>query len=267
MKKNKARLLCINKKDTFVCERIVAFGDSMIEGAELLDHNLPVIGKLKSKMNAYDWSNLIFKHDLIEQHLKNKEQTKKLSYPAQLSQMLQREFINHGIGGNSLESVCWQLLNHHELRPTDLILIGLPPVERLWKMYTPMSTDCNILFGWEESYKEFGNNLVDWYSEPRLVWEYIKCLSVIEHYKRTVHPHVYVMPQWQSINHLADNLESAWKEALKPQIEKIYKSDLFLFFNPLYYLRFMNKLEHGHPTLRSHIKMAEHIIKYYIKPL
>jgi hypothetical protein len=264
MKKKKQTNIIVNNIDVFLCDRIVAFGDSMVEGVELLDHTLP-IANLKRKMDVYDWHNLIWEKDLIDQHLKNKEETKKLSYLAQLASLLKKNFINYGIGGNSLESIYWQMLYDFKPEPTDLILIGLPPLERLWKFINPECYDGNVHLGWTESYKEYGDTLVDWYSEPRLVFEYIKCLSAIRDYKNSIHSHVYVIPQWQTLKYITSNLSEDWKKPLTDVISQLYYSNLFISQKPLMDFSWVTRLEHGHPTLSAHVKMAQYINTHHIK--
>lgn len=266
MKKNESTTVSVNGRDTFVCKRIVAFGDSMVEGAELLDHTLP-IGHLKKKMDWNKWSNLLWKDNLMEQHLKNKEESKKLSYPAQLSSILKTDFVNYGVGGNSLESICWQLFDQYEPQPEDLVLIGLPPIERLWRFVGPEEFDTNILLGWRDSYDEYGEKLVDWYDEPRILWEYLKCLWSIYHYKNTTHPHVYVIPQWQSFDYFVKSLPVEWRKSFSTMTSKITDSDLFLLTRPLMWFGWVTKLEHGHPTLSTHKRAADYISKMHVRKL
>lgn len=251
------------------CSRIVAFGDSLTAGSETLDYTQPW-NELKKKGQEYFFKKISQNSDLIKDMDQHHENQKLVSWPNQLAKILNLHVANYAVGGNSLEKICFDLLTEAFIpEEDDLILIGLPPPGRYLYFRENRVESLNPghlgVLGWSELDLDTMSNF---YSDPKILWDFIVQLSLLEQYQKTVHPQLKIIPQWHDLKKLKEMFDIADVFRLNEVLDKLIDSELFLFNDG----KLMNKvpikqLEFGHPNRSTQLRMAKFLQRNFFKPI
>lgn len=273
----KIRKVSINQKGnktTLNCLRLVAFGDSMTAGAEILDHLHP-LGKLKKKWGMKKWSEAVSADiEYYSRSYELQQQSKAYSWPNQLANMLQIKVENFAVGGNSLERVCYDILSKHDdLCSDDLILVGLPPQGRyIW--FRPEGMN-NIVPGfmtltdwWQDSGLDL-KTMSEFHSDDKFIWDYISQIMILDYLKKSQYPYLFVIPQWDKFNNLQSfDISENCRKLFTSLLKKFNDSDIFLAPSSWYCksstTRFTS-LEFGHPDKGTHRRIALYLNKVIYK--
>lgn len=183
-------------------KRIIAFGCSYTAGEELLYHRL---GKLDDyrKQTASDpclfFQKISKDKSALEQLSIIRNDQLKIAWPAKLSNLLEVDYVNFAEIGNSMDKILWQIEKkklEKFFKPGDVILVGATNPDRnfYFKDLEPMSFQLPSLFWKEKSLigvnnigssdvvvsKDVDKNLVHWFTDDRIVWDYLKTLKALK---------------------------------------------------------------------------------------
>jgi hypothetical protein len=160
--------------------RIVAFGCSITAGAELLDHEIRSDAEEIKRQQGLHYWNKYHRHP-DDDHAQLLQRELQLAWPAQVAANLGWSLQNRAVGGSSL-SHCVRLLEqdmyHGEIRPQDMILVGVPLYSRMftwedpdragsWQIHNPHTWPSAQ---WDQ--KTLLTLLTDW----QLLWQHLTAL-------------------------------------------------------------------------------------------
>lgn len=253
--------------------RIVAFGCSYTSGEELLYHKLGDLDEYRKRTSSDPrmFFQKISKDKTAQKILESiRTDQLKLAWPAKLAELLEVECVNFAEVGNSMDKILWQVEKkklEQFFKPGDLILVGATNPDRnvFFKDHAPMSFQLpslhwgidNSLIGVDEIgnldvvvSKDIDKNLIHWFNDDRIIWDYLKSLKVL-----------------RALN---VNIVNAMSYNTNIQVKK-YNTELFnSMTNEIQYLQntsmdeFANKEDYhawGHPTQIVHERFAESIYK------
>lgn len=275
MKKTKPRKItirCNNSQQEFICERLIVFGDSMTRGTETADDIHPLY-HLKEKLDTSTWNTVIrSKPEYTEIVKKIHQEEINFSWPNRLAKILKLPIINYAIGGNALEKICIDiLLKQADIRPNDLVLVGLPPPGR-YVHFEPEKINV-INAGYMQSmWPKDGvldlKTMLNFYSDDKIVWDYLVQLIMLRDFKLSSHGKLFCVPQWGFIDNYVElgkiKLSTSIKTQLLSVMTDLYNSDLMLISgwhlsNGHYPFA---RCEHGHPDKGTHLRIAKKLHSY-----
>ena len=188
------------KEKTFNVKRIVSFGCSFTAGTEILDDRLnPYFVDLKSKLDAYQWwEKLKADSEQMALQLELRKEELNHAWPAHLASHLGVDFVNYAEPGNSNEKIYWQIeqkLASGEITEHDLVLVGLTGAQRSMFFSNNHPEPVSFLLSNKTSYvTELSVNILKWFSDDRLVWNYYRDLKSFESVKQKLHGNLFVVP-------------------------------------------------------------------------
>jgi hypothetical protein len=271
------------KETTFNINRIVAFGCSFTAGTEILDHLLNShFVDLKKKLSAVEWwEQLKTDSDQMALQLELRKKESNHAWPAHLASYLGVDFVNYAQVGNSNENIYWQIQQQIEaglITEHDLILIGITGAQRSM-FFSKNNTDpIPFLLSNIDSYADvLTENILKWFSDDRIVWNYYRDLKSFESVKNQLNGRAFIVPTeqivknicpWPYSNGYGVYCASSEKNALffNKIINQLYDSDLFTSIKHSLYSFATNstKLPHGHLNEDAHKSFAELLSKIYI---
>jgi hypothetical protein len=251
-------------------KRIVAFGCSYTAGEELLYHQL-------GDLDEYRKSTLKDPRLFFKKIAKNFDAQKKLkdiraeqltlAWPAKLAALLNVDYVNFAEVGNSMDKILWQIETKKLemfFQPGDIILVGATNPDRnlVFKDSGPMSFqlpslhwDYDSLIGVDSIgnastviSKEVDKTLVHWFSDDRIVWDYLKTLKALRSLNVGI---VNAMSCNLDLNLISYNAELF--KNIKDSIQYLQSKSMDSFASDSDYLAW------GHPNESVHQKFAESI--------
>jgi hypothetical protein len=141
----------IRNGNTIKFDRIVAYGCSFTEGAELADHMFldPLKPIAEFDKIKRDNPNFYKKyHDWVEIQNDLQYLQKNLSWAKHLSNNFRVDFLNRGFGGNSMMNIVYNIetdLKSGELTDTDFIVVGITVPDR-WMFFKDNGDPERVLF-------------------------------------------------------------------------------------------------------------------------
>jgi len=226
---------------------LISYGGSFSLGEELFEHEMPGFSAFTG-LERFRWlQNLDFK---IVDSIREKE--KNHAFPKILADLLGMRFYNFAERGASLEKLCIEIYNSSH-KKEDLILVQLCPYSRFALYNQKKVSDYSVYTQLDNPIKKHIAKYI--FNEEKLFWERVRCLSFLEHIKKTKYPNLFVVP-----------VKNIKKELGKLELPFNYSevllefSDIFVFTN-----HFMSPVGHcadGHPGLKSHKDFAELLYQY-----
>ena len=243
------------------CERIVAVGCSNTGGAELLDHELPDQYKPYGQWNQA-WSEKL-KVDRNMQIITsaNRARERKMSWPAQLAQLLDKPCVNHADMGQSIPHSIWilhRMVSEGKIRDADIILIGCATEVRLMELLD--GTESVLSFGLDQKPTWW-----EYFTRTQTVWNYINNLKVIRDLHTQLKGRVFcvhtrnpvIIPPINRANR-SQEIRHAW---LRTELDAMYRDNMWLHdtSHDLYSFLVGEQLPGGHANLETHKAFAEYL--------
>ena len=264
------------KGKTFDIKRIVAFGCSFTAGTEILDDQLnSYFVNLKRKLDAYRWwEKLKADPEQMELLLELRKKELNHAWPAHLAAHLGVDFVNYAEPGNSNEKMYWQIeqkIESGEITNEDLILVGVSGAERSMFFSSNHPDPVPFLLSNTRSYvHQLSENILKWFSDDRIVWNYYRDLKSFESVKQKLNGKLFVVPMdlinkemcpWPSTRKYGTHCVSSEQNALffNKIINQLFDSELFLTFEDCLYSfnNVQTKLPHGHLNEDAHRSFAK----------
>ena len=243
------------------CERIVAVGCSNTGGAELLDHELPDQYKPYGQWNQR-WSEKL-KVDRNMQIITsaNRARERKMSWPAQLAQLLDKPCVNHADMGQSIPHSIWilhRMVSEGKIRDSDILLIGCATEVRLMELLD--RTESVLSYGLDQKPTWW-----EYFTRTQTVWNYINNLKVIRDLHTQLKGRVFcvhtrnpvVIPPINRANR-SQEIRHAW---LRTELAAMYGDHIWLHdtSHDLYSFLVGEQLPGGHANLETHKAFAEYL--------
>lgn len=246
---------------------LFVFGCSYATGEELLLDRLGEIDgyRISTANDPRKFFKRLEKEKRLEEYESVKQLQKEIAWPQLLANKLKLKCVNLAESGNSLDKMLFQLYKEiykGNITKDDKIIISLTKATRnakfdgdvdsfqLPSLYWPVTS----LLGVKDSgdfttvfNKETDKALLEWFTNDRIVWDYIKNLQAIKNIGQFFNLHVV----------------PTMKNDINPKIEllkKVYNdcSNGFLTDKGLDDFS-QGRLAWGHPDKEAHIKFAEHL--------
>jgi len=180
--------------------RLVAYGCSFTFGAELSDHiilNKPMIelDREKRSIGIEGFDKFISSYPKLKNEI-SKKVCNRLSYSAKLAKLLDLQYSNRAVVGNSLQGTVFNIendLSNGYLKDSDLILVGITSPSR-W-LYFLNNGDIrtpNLAYGIDWPNKKFYEEFVAIFGNPfNFMYQYFFHLKYIELLSKNLNGRVF----------------------------------------------------------------------------
>ena len=231
------------------CERIVAVGCSNTGGAELLDHELP-----QQYQPNGQWGERL-KTDRNMQIIvsANRARERKMSWPAQLAQLIDTPCVNYADLGQSIPHSIWilhRMVTEGRIRDSDIILIGCATEVRLMQL----QDQSNVVQSWALDQQP---TWLDYFTRTQTVWNYINNLKVIRDLRTQLQGRVFCVHTRNPVV-IAQDCPHQW---LRQELDAMYDDPMWLHdrTHDLYCSLRGTSLPGGHANLETHCAFAEYL--------
>jgi len=241
--------------------RLFVFGCSYATGEELLLHELGYLDRYRIQ-TAND-PRLFFKKlkETNSEHLYEnvKRRQKEIAWPNLLAKKLNYECINLAKNGNSLDEITFQVLQQQShIREKDLVIVSLTKSTRnavfnktvesfqLPSLVWPLKRLIGVKDIENSKYvinKQTDKALLDWFTDDRIAWDYLKNLKVLETTQAKC-----VLAMNNSLDTSFDLFKDLYKGIEENFLSKKGLDDFSI-----------NRHCWGHPEKEAHKKYAEHL--------
>ena len=247
--------------------RILAYGCSYTAGDEIMDHikmgiSFEECNRIKQRYQVdygqgYDIAKFRIEFNILRDnplHIRN-------SWAAILAKQLQVSFENRAVNGSGLDEHYFTIYNDYisgKIKDTDLVLVGLTSIDRIidFRLDRPMPHNISLISGLIP--KDEGSRLlVELRNDDFLVFYYFKtihllhCLSSKINLMMQPMRKMWTMPYINNLDipYTKQYANSVWNECKESILSELYLDDNI----PL--------CGFGHPSLDSHILLAEQLEK------
>lgn len=247
--------------------RLFVFGCSYATGEELLLDRLGELDdyRISTSNDPRKFFKRLEKEKRLDEYESIKQLQKQIAWPQLLADKLRLECINLAESGNSLDKMLFQLYSeiyNNNITPSDTIIISLTKSTRnakfdstvesfqLPSLYWPIDS----LLGVKDSgdfvpvfNKDTDKALVQWFTDDRIMWDYVKNLQAIKNIAQFFNLHI-VPTMKNDVESNIDLINTIYNDCKKGFITDKGLDDFS-----------EGRLAWGHPDEIAHIKFAEHL--------
>lgn len=245
--------------------KLFVFGCSYATGEELLAHKLIELDdyRVSTAKDPRKFFKKLEQHNLTDKWEEIKKEQKLIAWPQLLADKLALECINLAESGNSLDKMLYQLYNeiyNGNVSKNDIILFSLTKATRnatfnktvdsfqLPSLHWPVKTLLGVTDSGDTTSvinKNADRALLDWFTDERVLWDYIKNLKALE----SISFNLYTIPSMKNnFNTTNDLLERIYDDCSQNFITQKSLDDFGT-----------ERLAWGHPGKTAHQLYAEHL--------
>lgn len=241
--------------------RLFVFGCSYATGEELMLHQLGDIDnyRISTSKDPRKFFKKLEEENLQDKYEKIKQDQKRIAWPQLLADKLNYDCINLAESGNSLDKMVFQFFKEQEnISNDDLVIMSLTKASR--NAYFNSSVESfqlpsllwpvKSLLGVKDTgdvkpviSKETDQALLEWFTDDRIVWDFIKNLKILENTQANIVP--AMSDEFKTTIPILEIMINKSKEKF------ITNKGLDDFC--------VERHAWGHPTLDAHIKYADHL--------
>jgi hypothetical protein len=240
--------------------KLYVFGCSYATGEELLAHELSINDyRLATSNDPRKFFKKLETENLQEEYNTIKEKQKLIAWPQLLADKLNLQCCNYAESGNSLDKIVYQVFeNNYKFTNNDIVIVSLTKATRnaIFDKNVESFQLPSLLWPYKGllGVKDTGDikpvineqtdkALIDWFSDDRISWDFVKNLQVLEYYNINIVP---------AMN---NNIISSM-----PVILDLYEKSKSKFLTDKGLDFFCGeRLAWGHPDKDAHINYAEHL--------